>query len=88
MAGTLDGLFGNAISVQRGQSSIQSGNYNATQTIASVDMNKSFVIMNSYASGSATSDAGARLLDATTLKFNRNNTSGLTIVNWEVITVD
>lgn len=88
MAGTLDGLFGNAISVQRGSKNIGNGSSTVTETITSVDMNKSFVIVNSVASGSSTSVVAVELTNATTLTFSRNSSSGLSITKWQVITVD
>ena len=85
---TLDSLFGGTINVQRGSKSITNGNSTATETITSVDMNKSFVIVNSVASGSSTSVVAVELTNATTLTFSRNSTSGTSIAKWQVVTVD
>tara|TARA_R110001606_G_scaffold157709_7_gene300886 strand:+ start:1220 stop:1480 length:261 start_codon:yes stop_codon:yes gene_type:complete len=84
---TLDSLFG-TINVQRGSKSIGNGSSSATETITSVDMNKSFVIVNSLASGTSTSVVAVELTNATTLTFSRNSTSGTSIAKWQVVTVD
>lgn len=73
-------------SIQRGWFSMATNSAQDDITIAEVDLNKSVLIMSHYQTIQyAYGRASGRLLNSTTLRFNRAVVNGSTIIGWEVI---